>query len=178
MCGRYFFQLDEGIAERWHTSMAEWDFQQGEIFPGQRILTLRQGNDGQPSLQVFHWGIHGYQGKLLINARSESLDQKMTFRPFMHRRCAILANGFYEWTKRGSVKEKIYIRREDEQLIYLAGIYNHQGECVILTGAAQREMAQIHSRTPLIMKETAMRAYLSQQLGFVVDNEHLLYEAV
>ncbi len=180
MCGRYFFQLDESVSQ-WREQIAQldlFDFRQGEVFPGQKILALSLGEKEQIQPHVFQWGMPGYQGRLLINARSEGIEQKVTFRPWLHQRCVVLANGFYEWAKQGSEKKKIYIRKADSKLIYLAGIYNDKGECVIVTGAAEQEMVKIHHRTPIILKESAMHSYLSLRTDFIIDNEHLLFEAV
>lgn len=181
MCGRYFFQLDENVSpllQEQLTQLALFDFQQGEIFPSQKILVLRQDHFAQPCPDVMKWGMIGYQGKRIINARMEGMDQKAIFRPWLSHRCAIFANGFYEWTNYRKAKEKIYICKEQENLIYLAGIYNDKGECVIVTGEAQGEMTRIHHRTPIIMNECTMRNYLAQQIDFIVDNEHLAYEKV
>ena len=181
MCGRYFFQFDENTSSEWQSQMTQlelFDFRQGEIFPSQKILTLHQGQNDELRPDILVWGMTGYQGRLIINARREGIDQKITFRPWLHQRCAVFANGFYEWTKRGKEKSKIYIRKEKEDVIYLAGIYNDKGECVIVTGAAQDEMAKIHDRTPIIMNECMMRSYLSRQTDFIVDNENLLYQRV
>lgn len=179
MCGRYFFQFDDNVPS-WlqEQRQLQWlDFSQGEIFPTQPILALRQDRE-QPCLAVFTWGIKGYHGKLIINARSEGIDQKPSFRPWLNRRCAILANGFYEWWGIGREKAKYRISKQGEPLIYLAGIVNDQNECVIITGSAEHDLARIHTRTPIIMNEGQMRRYLAHRQDYYVDNEQLAIEKI
>ena len=87
----------------------------------------------------------------------------------------IPCNGFYEWVKTGNGKQKIYIRKQDMPLFYLAGIYNEKKEFVIVTGEASDAMAQIHNRTPIILCEEQIISYLQEELAFQVDNEDLLF---
>ena len=51
--------------------------------------------------QVLQWGFPGFdKGKLLINARAESVKDRPTFsRSFEQGRCVLPAAGFYEWDK-------------------------------------------------------------------------------
>lgn len=178
MCGRYFFQLkstDPCFFKEQLFHQEELSFRQGEIFPSQDVLVLWE-RDKEIVPTVMKWGIQGYQGRLLINARMEGIETKRTFRPLLEQRCAIVANGFFEWRKNGIHKDKFYIRKQGCELIYFAAIYNSAHEFVIVTGNAQKEMAQIHERTPLLMEEPIMRAYLARQHGFAVDNEHLMIE--
>lgn len=178
MCGRYFFQLkdnDHCFFQEQLFHQEELSFCQGEIFPSQDALVLWK-HDREIIPTVMKWGIQGYQGRLLINARMEGLETKRTFRPLLEQRCAVVANGFFEWRKNGAHKDKFYIRKQGCELIYLAALYNSAHEFVIVTGEAQKEMARIHERTPLLMEERTMRAYLEKRRGFTVDNEDLMIE--
>jgi len=181
MCGRYFLQLNDQETyffqeQRMQQEMLQ--FQQGEVFPSQDALVLCRMGQKDIVPDVMKWGIHGYRGNLLINARMEGIHEKYTFRPLLSKRCAIVANGFYEWVKHGTKKDKIYVQKEASPIIYFAGIYNDQKEFVIVTGASQDTMADVHDRTPILMEELQMRAYLALQRDFIVDNEHLLFHKV
>lgn len=178
MCGRYFFQLQQSLPLiSNHEQLALFDFSQGEIFPTQNTLVICE-TQGDIHAQVMKWGIKGYQGKLLINARSESIHERKTFRSLLNHRCLIVANGFYEWQKRGTSKDKIYIQKENQEYLLMAGLYNNQGEYVIVTGESRNTMAHIHHRTPIIMDEEAAMNYLKQAGSFTVDNENLLFHKV
>lgn len=182
MCGRYFLKLDPSLLEgqRILEKVKQYniyDFQEGEVFPSQKALVLLpHENTYIPSVQK--WGMPGYKGNLLINARSEGIHEKYTFRPLLQNRCVIVANGFYEWVKQGTKKDKICIQKQKRPLLYMAGIYNAQQEFVIVTGASYGNMAALHGRTPILMDEEQMLAYLHMQREFVVDNEELTFQKV
>ena len=111
MCGRYFFELRElpAFARLKHKieQQALFEFAREEVFPGNQALVLVNGQD-EFSLDVMKWGIEGPYGKL-INARSEGIEKKKTFRPMLSKKCLIPCNGFYEWVKVGKQKQKILI---------------------------------------------------------------------
>ncbi len=99
------------------------------------------------------WGFPGFdKGKLLINARSESVKDRPTFADsFAGRRCALPAAGFYEWDKK---KEKVIFTLPDRPILYLAGIYRPYGaeiRFVVLTREANASMEPVHDRMPLIL---------------------------
>lgn len=183
MCGRYFFKMKETLEEyhRLREKIEQYsifDFQQGEIFPSQSSLILLPEKAEGYRPVVKNWGIHGYKGNLLINARMEGIEEKYTFRPILQNRCVIVANGFYEWVKHGNVKDKIYIQKKEMSLFYMAGIYNEKNEFVIVTGESTHRMAEIHKRTPIMMDEKEMLRYLHGQQDFFVNNEDLIFQKV
>jgi len=52
------------------------------------------------------WAKHPAIGHKLINARAETVAEKPSFRlTLRHRRCLILANGFYEWQLRRRTRQ-------------------------------------------------------------------------
>lgn len=178
MCGRYFFAIDQlpdfHILKKKIDQLALFEYAQEEVFPSNRALVLLpDGNDF--TLGVMTWGIKGYRGNMLINARSETINQKKTFSSMRENRCLVPANGFYEWLKKDKKKQKIYIRKEGEPVMYLAGIYNEQNEFVIVTGESDEEMKTIHNRTPIIVKEDEISSYLHRELDYQVDNHHLTF---
>lgn len=98
-----------------------------------------------------------------INARSESIHEKPTFRDaFRTSRCLIPATGYYEWaTSLGkySPKQPFYITSENGSPLSIAGIWSswrsEKGELIqsaaIITREAVGELATIHSRMPVFM---------------------------
>lgn len=180
MCGRYFFELRELPAfarlKQKIEQQALFEYAREEVFPSNSALVLVDGQEDY-ELDVMKWGIEGPYGRL-INARSEGIEKKKTFRPMLSKKCLIPCNGFYEWVKVGKQKQKILIQREDAPLFYLAGIYNEQKEFVIVTGESVKEMKDIHDRTPILMLEDQIPLYLQDELEFQVDNEHLIFTAV
>jgi putative SOS response-associated peptidase YedK len=70
-----------------------------------------------------------------INCRDDSLldDRGMWTTMKRSKRCIVVAQGFYEWLKKGSQKIPHFTRRKDGQLMCLAGLWDmvqFEGECI------------------------------------------------
>lgn len=119
-------------------------------------------------------------GSKMINARSETIMEKPSFRKaFAARRCIIPANGYYEWsTLAGPSKQKVphYIYAADGRPLAFAGIYEfwkEQGNdgsgstdqwlvtASIITAAADGELGEIHARRPVFLQPDAFNDWLS-----------------
>ena len=114
------------------------------------------------SAEILKWGFPGFdKGKLLINARAESVKTKSTFADsFASRRCVLPAAGFYEWDRK---KEKVTFRLGDKPILYLAGIYRPYGaekRFVVLTREANDSMRPVHDRMPLILSKEEVRPWV------------------
>ena len=107
-----------------------------------------------------------------INARSESIHEKPTFRDsFKTRRFLIPADGYYEWATelgRYKTKQPFYISRDDGKSLPIAGIWNTwrspSGEFMqsasIITREAVGSLATIHHRMPVMMPRERWDAWL------------------
>ena len=77
--------------------------------------------------------------KALINARSESVREKRSFKTsFQQRRCLVPADGFYEWTKVG--KHPYFFTVNEGSPFATAGIWEAADalpRCCLLTTAAK-----------------------------------------
>ena len=114
------------------------------------------------SAEILKWGFPGFdKGKLLINARAESVKTRPTFADsFASRRCVLPAAGFYEWDRK---KEKVTFRLGDKPILYLAGIYRPYGaekRFVVLTREANDSMRPVHDRMPLILSKEEVRPWV------------------
>jgi putative SOS response-associated peptidase YedK len=101
-------------------------------------------------------------GKPLINARSETLLEKPSFRNAVRRRrCLIPADGYYEWL--GDVPGKkipYFIHCPDHGLFAFAGLWEHwlgaDGSeletAAIITTEPNAVIAQIYTRMPAIIQ--------------------------
>jgi putative SOS response-associated peptidase YedK len=108
------------------------------------------------------WGFQRQYGKgLIINARSETVREKYTFRDcFAARRCVIPAHAFYEWDES---KEKVTFKRMDGAVLYMAGVYEASStgcRYVILTTEAPAAAADVHDRVPLILGRQDIAGWL------------------
>ena len=141
--------------------------------PGQEFGVVRD-DEGERVLSEFEWGHvpswgrDGPMGRRLINARSETVHEKPTFRTaFMERRCIVPVNGWFEWRRENGRKQAYWIRPQDTEVFSLAGIWEGVDTgpgslltFVILTMNAAPEIADIHHRQPLILGDEAMETWL------------------
>lgn len=162
MCGRYLLYSDvEELIQRYGI-IKGWvkDGWQSEIFPSQAVPVLV--NRKQRELVPLKWGFApSYAKRLIINARGETVDKKLTFkRSFAEKRCIIPTNAFFEWKQEGNQKVKYKIFLKHQPIFSLAAIYDifmdKEGKRYtafsILTTKPNSLVAQIHDRMPVILK--------------------------
>lgn len=187
MCGRYVIMTQEEneelrniineINDRYIDEKRTPAFKTGEIFPSDTAPILTSGSGGKPAVQLFKWGFPNFKqtSQLLINARSETLLEKPTFRRIISsNRCLVPASGFFEWKNTENGKEKHLIRKSGCSLLYMAGLYNsfldksgkQQTSFVIITTSASIKMSEIHSRMPVILGSEAMDYWLDPKAEF------------
>ena len=170
MCGRYFWTHDaEDALEEDFPELVDELLRQahmlraGDYTPAMKALALTGGKT--LAAQVLQWGFPGFdKGKLLINARAESVKDRPTFsRSFEQGRCVLPAAGFYEWDKS---KEKVTFTVSDKPILYLAGIWRPYGpeqRFVILTREANASMSPVHDRMPLILTREEVAPWVSER---------------
>ncbi len=158
MCGRFYIPADDtpemladllAEAERTETQ----PLPRGEITPGMRVAALcRSRASGTAKAFPMTWGYTG-QGRLLINARSETAAERPTFRDSLRaRRCLIPAAAWFEWDHRAKPMAKFRIRRAAFPWFYLAGLYRLEDagpRCTILTREAVAGLHDLHDRMPV-----------------------------
>lgn len=97
---------------------------------------------------------------LIINARSESVLDKPSFKSAIrHRRCIIPASGFYEWHRAGAQKTPYYIAPKNGEMLGYAGLYETYAHAngseidtvCFLTTEASSDIAAIHHRMPVLV---------------------------
>ena len=132
MCGRY--------SQVYTVTQVEQQLQiplvgSAEIIPNYNLAPTQEAivilNESPRQLQAIRWGLVPYwskdiqQGARLINARSESIVTKPSFRiPIRQRRCLVIADSFYEWRRSGQQKLPYRILRSNDELLVMAGIWD------------------------------------------------------
>jgi putative SOS response-associated peptidase YedK len=188
MCGRYAQSLNTSeLAEEFGIGAqtpAEELPSSWNIAPTNPIYIVRasQSVANQRELSTASWGImaHWHQSESearasqshAINARSESIHEKPTFRSaFRTQRCLIPADGYYEWATalgKYSPKQPFYISSTKTRSLPIAGIWSTwksmEGDVIqsaaIITREAVNELATIHSRMPVMMPRDRWDAWL------------------
>jgi len=145
------------------------------IAPSQPVAVIP--NEGENQLDYFVWGLIPYWakdpaiGNRMINARSETLLEKPSFRSaFKRRRCLIPASGFYEWKvdPGRKAKEPMYIRMKTGKPFALAGLWENWNSpdgsiiksCTIITTTPNDLLKDIHNRMPVILSESSYSLWL------------------
>ena len=163
MCGRFSLVTTKAeIAKEFNCNKVAFNHPRYNVAPSQQITVVINQDDNQEAV-LMKWGLIPHWVKdlatwksNLINARSETIKQKPSFRTgFKKRPCLIPASGFYEWHN----KQPYYFHTERE-LFALAGIYEVWTDddteekilsCTILTTMAKGAIASIHHRMPVII---------------------------
>jgi len=179
MCGRYTLTQPEAIVEEL-CEVGDVEVLQPlqpryNIAPSQAVPIVRPRRDtGTWAVANVRWGLVPLWakdpaiGNRMINARAETAASKPAFRhSFAHRRCLVLADGFYEWQPATGAKQPFHIRRPDGRGLLLAGLWARweKGEqpldtFTILTTEANATLRPIHHRMPVILDHPAAATWL------------------
>lgn len=188
MCGRFVIKADPDQIQAAFkleevTTPIEPNY---NVAPTQTVVTVVQ-RDGRNVLEAMRWGLIPVWAKemgigaKMINARAETVTDKPTFkRPLKSQRCLIVADGFYEWPKKGKSKDPVFIHCKAKGPFGFAGLYDtwksQDGErltsCTIITTSANELMKPIHDRMPVILPKTAYKRWLdpsNQDLDELVE---------
>jgi putative SOS response-associated peptidase YedK len=186
MCGRYTLTSPaQQIAETFGVIVpaVSW-VSRYNIAPGTDIPVVRVGTDGGRVLGALHWGLVPSWMKErpgqrpMINARSETVAEKPSFRSaFRKRRCLVPADGFYEWQKAPGGKRPYLMRRSDHAPFAIAGLWEPWQDdaggilesCALLTTRANGLMEEIHDRMPVVLAPEAWESWLDEK----TDLDHL-----
>ena len=173
MCGRFTLKTEpETLTETFPGfTMPDEMAPRYNIAPSQAVPVVP--NNGENSVEFFQWGLvpswakDPKIGNRMINARSETLAEKPSFRtPYKRRRCLILSDGFYEWRSEPDSKSKtpIYIQLKSEKPFAFAGLWEAWYprpddepllSCTIITTSPNPLMETIHRRMPVILEPDA-----------------------
>jgi putative SOS response-associated peptidase YedK len=168
----------------------------------EKVAAVSPITDVKYKLQPMKWGLvpswtkrSPDYGSVMrtINARDDTIAQNSGLWnvPKRRKRCIVIAQGFYEWLKKNNGKEKIphYIKRKDNQLMCMAGLWDcvkYEGlspsslgrgyrsvsllldseektyTYTIITTDANKQMSWLHDRMPVILDNgsDAIRTWL------------------
>jgi len=190
MCGRFNSISSGGDFARAYLA----DFlgsELGENFnvaPTSLVYVLRT-DDAKRVVEPMSWGLVPSWSKdktrmaSMINARSETLAEKPSFRNLIAKhRCVLPIQGFYEWknlpteTKK-PLKQAFYISRTDAQVMTLAGLWTSWKQpdssvlrtCTIITTEANSALHEIHHRMPVVLEKAAVDEWLSDSTVAPLD---------
>jgi len=136
------------------------------VAPGTDVLTIDQVMEGR-QLVMRRWGLVprwmtpqlSRRNAPMINARSETIAERPTFRAsFRDRRCVLPADGYLEWREVGSVKQPYLVQLNEGEGLRLAGLWDRndgpagsQETCVIATTSPAPALLELHDRMPVLL---------------------------
>jgi len=192
MCGRYALtQSDSDLSGLYgafvvgEESSPSWN-----VAPTQEVRVVLEhlpSDDPEPVLErqirSVKWGLvpsWSKEPKLgrLINARAESVTEKPSFRAAAaKRRCVLPADGYYEWQATPDGKQPYFLHLDDT-VLNMAGLYELWRDpdkdntdptrwlwtATVLTTTATDAAGEIHDRSPLVLPDTMLDAWLDPKL--------------
>ena len=179
MCGR--FVITNPVAKTKSivkTAIKVEDTENYNAHPYQQLPVIKKYTNGN-TLELMKWGIIPTWAKQkdfkpLINARLETIDEKISFKKHIKlHRCIAVADGFYEWKREGKIKTPFYFLRDDKKMMFIAGIFEDNQFCLITEQAAEN-VNEIHHRQPVILNEKDINNYLNLQIdgsNFLKDSK-------
>ena len=167
MCGRYkICKPVSKTVDIVKTNIKAEDTDNYNAHPSQKLPIIKSYTNGK-ALELYEWGLTPAWSKKiekfspLINARKETLMEKVTFKNLIQTsRCLVLADGYYEWKREEKNKVPYYFTKEDDELMFFAGIHQKNQFCII-TREATENVSQIHHREPLIINQSQINNYLN-----------------
>lgn len=186
MCGRFAFYSPGEAAAALFGATAPADIEpRYNIAPTQYVAAIRVGADEQRELVMLRWGLvptwakDPSIGNRMINARAETVAEKPSYRnAFKHRRCLVLADGFYEWRREGDAKTPYFISLASGEPFALAGLWERwtdkqSGESLqtttLITTEANDFMAPLHHRMPVILEAGTATEWLAGSRDLLDD---------
>ena len=186
MCGRFaFYSPSEAAAALFGVSASVEVQPRYNIAPTQFIAAIRDGENRERELVMLRWGLVPFWardpsiGNKMINARAETVAEKPAYRAaYRHRRCIVLADGFYEWCKQGDAKTPHFISLASGEPFALAGLWENwtdkeSGESLqtttLITTAANDFMTPLHHRMPVILESNTAGEWLAGSTDLLDD---------
>ena len=177
MCGRFSLAVDQQeLEERFSFKGSDLRLVPSfNVAPAQSVLAIID-NGGNLACSM-RWGLipswakDAKIGSRMINARAETVAERPSFRvAFRRRRCLVPADGFFEWTKRGSARRPMRIVMRSGEPFAFAGLWESwqdpAGErvlsCTIITTDPNSLISPIHNRMPVILSREAEPFWLDR----------------
>lgn len=177
MCGRYALTKPDRalLKKRFDITLFPQEVLRPRfnISPSQNVPVIL--NESPKAIKMARWGLIPFWAKdekigyKMINARSETIAEKPSFRnSIKKRRCLILCDSFYEWNREGETKIPFRIMMKDENYFAMCGIWDIWKKddkeiisCSIITTGPNKVMKKIHDRMPVILPREKETLWLS-----------------
>lgn len=167
MCGRFVLDDPALAGEEFRIDISDVPWKPNyNVAPTHEVMVIHE-HDGKRKAVPMQWMLVPHWSKTrklkypTINARSEGIASKPTWRePFKRSRCLIANSGFIEWKKLPDFKQPYLVKIKEKPIAAFAGIFDtwldeETGEtlesCAIVTTTANELVAPIHDRMPVYL---------------------------
>ena len=199
MCGRFALSANAGKIEKLLPGLKTSTEVRPRynIAPTQNVLAILS-DDSKKTIEL-QWGLipswskDDSIGQKMINARSETIKEKPSFKNLIKRkRCLIIADGYYEWKSDTGFRKKTpyFIKLKSGEPFTFAGLWdewkNNDGtikkSCTIITRKPITILAEIHDRMPVIIAPVDREKWLAKNvdqnmlLNFLANNNEEEFE--
>ena len=179
MCGRYSLIADLGeLAKRYEFDGDGLALKPAyNVAPTQDVLTVVGGEARRGGFMrwglIPWWAKNASIGSRMINARAETVSEKPAFRDALRRRrCLVLADGFYEWQRTGSVRKPMRVVMRSGEPFAFAGLWsvwrdpdgNRIPSCAIITTTANDLLRPVHDRMPVVLPRELEELWLDRSI--------------
>ncbi|MCO8125511.1 SOS response-associated peptidase [Stieleria sp. TO1_6] len=164
------------------------------IAPTQVVSCIRAGQSQTRDWALMRWGLVPSWatelsiGNRMINARSETVHEKRSFKSALgKRRCLIPTDGYFEWMKTESGKQPYWIHARTGGVLAMAGLWEQNEKLgsadrpletfTVLTVAANETTTAIHDRMPVFLSPGDWEAWLNPRPGDLESMVDLLRPA-
>lgn len=184
MCARYTLtRAEKEIQKLYEVQLKEGFAPNYNLAPTQEGLVITADEPG--IAQKMHFGLVPYWAESTklnistLNAKSEEVLEKKTYRPLVHnhKTCLVLADGFYEWDKKSGKSIPYRFILKDKPVFAFAGLWSQwksaDGSVVyrsftIMTTAANKTVSKVHdpkNRMPVILNKHTEPFWLSKDIS-------------
>ncbi len=195
MCGRYAsFRQAQELADIFEidvvSPIAEQLPPSWNVAPTQAARIVREEAPGGELVRILdaakwglvpHWAKDEKIGSRMINARSETITEKPSFRgPAKYSRCVVPVEGYYEWqsVEGRRTKTPYFLHAADGAPLMLAGLTSLWRDelltFTIATRAAEGNLAAIHDREPVMLRPKDVGLWLNPGLQDPAEVAELL----
>ncbi len=171
--------------------------QESEVTESERSSAKFNAKQQRLVLQSMKWGLVPFWNKRppdygstikTINCRDDSLYEgvkSMWSSMKQKKRCVVIAQGYYEWLKKGREKLPHFIKRKDGQLMSMLGLYDSvqfddskspMFTYSIVTTSAASGLTWLHDRMPVIIANGSegMQSWLDANMQWTPELQNLL----
>jgi len=190
MCGRYsLFAPPEAIEDRFDATFAEQFQPRYNAAPSQSLPVI--ADDARGTIATKEWGFvppwaEDRSDFGFINARSETLTEKSTFREafakesrdgFRMGRCVVPTDGFYEWVEKDGGKQPYRVAFPEDRPFAMAGLWaqwqppgTQTGLDAFAGGGETTEPETVETFTIVTTEPNDTVADLHHRMGVILDD--------